>query len=198
MTPIRTARAAVFLMLLLASMAAACADRPRDDATGPFTAPGPTTAPAPSASPPEDRQVAVYTAVLRNLVGLRATPGGAGGAKVLFVWDQLDRSIARGSGEHVVGTIEPEDQQAIVANLADQIRVEFVADTGSVWTEDGSRPRDGGAVVILGPIVGEDEHVRAGVGVICGNLCGEGTTLELDELEDGWTVTGTTGGSWIS
>ena len=157
----------------------------------------PTSGPT-ATTGPAGRTVDVFTAVLRNLIGQDPAIGGAAGAKVLFVWDELDGSVARGPMQHVVGSISPEDQAAITANMAGVVPVEFVEETEDAWNQGGSRPRDGGALVTFGPIRGTGDAVKVGLGVVCGNLCGYGTTLVLHDGSDGWTVTGTTGGSWIS
>jgi len=168
--------------------------------SGPYGT-GPTTPPTsgPTATTGRaDRTVDVFTTVLRNLVGQDPAIGGAAGAKVLFVWDKLDGSVARGPMERVVGSISPEDQAAITAHMAGVVPVEFVEETEDAWNQGGSRPRDGGALVMFGPIRGTGDAVKVGLGVVCGNLCGYGTTLVLHDGSDGWSVTGTTGGSWIS
>jgi hypothetical protein len=75
--------------------------------------------------------------------------------------------------------------------------VRFVPATEPIYAEDASI-RDGGAVIVLGPIVGEGSSVRVGISFTCGARCAEGQTLVIEQSGEDWAVTDATGPGWIS
>jgi hypothetical protein len=88
------------------------------------------------------------------------------------------------------GALSLDVQQQISSALAGRVR--FVQDV------DAAADTAASPVVVFGRLTINDNGARLAIEILCGPLCGQGQTLQLARVGGAWTVTGTTGPSWIS
>ncbi len=98
------------------------------------------------------------------------------------------------------GELTPEQQTAILHELADLPPVEFVGARGSVLVDENVCPRvqENGVLITLGPISRDSERVTVPGDIFVACLSGLSATFVLEQEGDEWRVTGTEGGIGIS
>ena len=156
----------------------------------------------------DDREAAIYSAVIRQLVMKDNTFGSAPMSfKVVYV---LDRPIegaadpqAQVSGGSSQEAFSESFKAAVRARLADLPPVKFVRTRNSVVVGEnaGSSPghvRAGGVLITLGPIRGGEGIVRVPNSWWMNGLAGQWLTYELHQPGAGWKVTGISGPIAIS
>ena len=172
---------------------------------GESTGTGPATEAGSPTAETGDRTVAVYAAVVRQLVTKdhtfedEETP-----FERVFIDVHVDATgDPNAPGAHTpMGTrLSAEEQAAILRELVDLPRVEFVEDPDSVVVNEGDCAqviKGNGALVTLGPISGDAERVTVPNDMFPGCLGGVWLTYVLERTEGGWRVTGTEGPIVIS
>jgi hypothetical protein len=145
----------------------------------------------------EDREVAIYTAVIGHMTSEK---GQASGFRVIYV---LDRVMENADDPDDPGTGRPlpeKDQAALRDALAEVAPVEFVSSREQVTgpESEGSRVEDEGIFLTLGPIGGEGDRALVPASSYLGNLAGTWQTWVVERRDEGWTVTGTEGPVAIS
>jgi hypothetical protein len=96
--------------------------------------------------------------------------------------------------------LSPTDQLAL-ADALPQLseRLRFIDDPSRLYSDawfEGTGPST--VVIRVGPVVWTAGGAEVGASYGCGGLCGSGTTYRLETSSDGWTVTDTTGPTWIA
>ncbi len=166
---------------------------------------GPNGVPATSASPtaPDDqRAVAIYAAVIRELVL------GAGGSapdtspyKRIWVVDHEVVNAAQPGEEDQPGEAFSEAlRTGLKQELADLPPLVFVSDPDTTLATDDTqvvplrkRIRGHGTVILLGPIEAHGDRVHVGHELWCAAICAEWFTSVLQLRDEAWVVTGETG-----
>ena len=151
----------------------------------------------------QDRDVAVYTQVLRRYL---STPGENSFPERTFrhvyVLDRAVPDAGDPQARQVAGEPIPAGtQRAVAGALADVGPVTFVADRESVTVlENGCAVvRDGGILVTLGPVDGDGDRAEVGVYGFVACLGATWLTYVVRHTAGaGWQVTGTTGPMAIS
>jgi hypothetical protein len=154
-------------------------------------------------------QVDVYTLVIRRTAGLEDPNGHPVPRKgTVYVVRTANDAAGEppgnfGSGMFTAwsGVFTPEVQHGVSAALADlPAKIEWVETFKSVeWTAGHSAVRGGGQIVELGSIIeagANTVHVEASSKY--GSLGACGTTYVVRKTGGKWTITGTTGGTWMS
>lgn len=160
----------------------------------------PSNVAAPSS---DEREAAIYSAVIRELVA-KDNPFGAAPPPftTLYVLDRPIESAGDPEGQAAGGrSHDPFSdglKAAIRARLTDLPPVEFVATRESVVVGDmaGSAPgrvKNGGVLITLGPVVGDGDEVKVANNWWMSGLAGEWLTYVLANQARGWDVTGTAG-----
>jgi hypothetical protein len=140
----------------------------------------------------EERDAAVYAAVIRHMTAERGQPSGF---PVIYVADRIDPGAADPEAE-AAGAPFPQDVKEGILELVQGLgRVEFVADPDSVIgpEEDGSRVQSGGILLTVGPIRGTGDRVEVQASSYLANLAGSWQTWVVALQGDVWRVSGTTG-----
>jgi hypothetical protein len=171
---------------------------------GGSTEKGPATEAGSPAAEPDDR-TAVYAAVVRQLVTKDNTfedeesPFGR-----VFIDVHVDATgdpYDPGAQKPMGMRLSAEEQAAILRELADLPRVEFVEHPDSVVVDEGACAQaieGNGALITLGPISGDAERVTVPNDMFLGCQGGVWLTYVLERAEGGWRVTGTEGPIVIS
>jgi hypothetical protein len=149
-----------------------------------------------SPSPAVDaRKIAIYEAAIRSLAG---TEGW-------FDPVLIDERICAGAGDPmtVIGTpcegrFSEDEQTALLSSLGDLPGVRFVANGADVTHRIFDGGLKGAGLIGVGPIVGDGDQVEVPGKSYCGGLCGHWMTLVVENGDQGWSVTGTTGPVAIS
>jgi hypothetical protein len=184
--PTRTLIAAFLLVGLLA----ACAGEAR-----------PRSGLQPNTDPVLERQVAIYAAVIRQLVTKDHTFGEEGpGLEVIYV---LDRPVGRAERTPPEGEGEPFSQAlraGLRAALTDLPPIEFVAEMEQVIEEKDGFPMVKGhdGLVSLGLIPEDGDRVEIPASRYFTGLAGTSLTYVVEGSGSEWKVTGTTGPVAIS
>ena len=156
----------------------------------------------PQADPAVERQVAIYSAIIRQLVTVDHTFGdGDPGFRVIYVLDRTDGGAGDPEGTGQGGQpLAPEVQEGIKAALKDLPPVEFVSDRNSVVGSDteGNQVHNEGALVTLAPIPDGEDRVEVDASLYMANVAGTWLTYVLEGSAADWKVTGTTGAVGIS
>jgi hypothetical protein len=182
---------------ILAGVALALASCGGSAETGPTTETGSPTA------EPYARAIAVYAAVVRQLVTEDHTFGDE---ESPFDRVFIDVRIDKGAGDPL-DTNPPagdrltvEEQAAILRELADLPRVAFVADPDSVivGTKSCAHVKGNGVLITLGPIAGDADRVTVPNSMFFACLGGQWLTYVLESADGDWRVTGTEGPIGIS
>lgn len=174
---------------LLVGLLAACAGEAR-----------PRSGLQPSADPGVERQVAIYAAVIRQLVTIDHTFGEEGpGLEVIYV---LDRPVGT-AGSPDMGTtperegepFSPDLRAGLRAALTDLPPLEFVAEMEQVIVEKDGFPMVKGhdGLVSLGLIPEDGDRVEIPASLYFTGLAGTSLTYVVEHSAGGWQVTGTTG-----
>jgi hypothetical protein len=171
-------------VLVLAVTLAACADPP---------------APAPAGGDPEpqldERRLAIYEVLIRELAGAEDLGDGDTWERVVIV-SKLCENAAEPFPPEGCDDELSEAEQVELAQRLERVgsTVTFVNDPTPI--DDVSAP--GSVVVRVGPIAPYGDGVEVGGSYVCGGLCGSGTTYLLEESAGGWEVVGNTGSAWIA
>jgi len=151
----------------------------------------------PSPGPEEDRDIAIYAAVVRHMT---SEEGQASGFRVIYVLDRL-MEHADDPDDPGEGTpLSADDQDALREGLAEVAPVEFVSSREEVTgpQAEGGRVQNGGILLTLGPIRGDDDRVLVPASSYLANLAGTWQTWVVERGPEGWRVTGTEGPVAIS
>lgn len=173
-----------FLLLVTASaILVACAEDPAPIA--------PAASREPTVDPIDEARPEIYESLTRELLEVEKLEWDE-----IVVLTELCEAAAEPAAPAVCeAPLSPAEQEDLAARLDDlDTPVSFVDDLG----EDVFSERVHTIVVMLGPIDETEAGVEVGGGYICGGLCGSGTTYLLEDSDDGWEVTGTTGPMWIA
>ena len=159
----------------------------------------------PGADSSIERQVAIYSAVIRRLLTKDHTFGTEGpGLEVVYVLDRpVDTAGAPDVGSTPEGEGEPfsEDLRArLRAGLADLPPIEFVSDREDVVVEKDGFPmvKGGDGLVTLGPIPESGDRLEVPASLYFTGLAGIWLTYVVEGSGGDWKVTGTTGPVAIS
>lgn len=146
----------------------------------------------------ETRETEVYEQVLRRYLNTPAENSFPGTTfTTVYVLDSARPDAAEPIGDTHAGRPIPSDVKArITASLAPTAAVTFISDKGSVLdTSSGcATVRDGGILITLGTIDGDDDQVTVGINGYVACLGATWLTyIVRNQPETGWNVTGTTG-----
>ncbi|GAA1853159.1 hypothetical protein [Asanoa iriomotensis] len=149
------------------------------------------------------KEAEVYAQVLRRYLGTPAENSfPAHTFKTAYVLDQAHPDVLGPVERPERGTpIAPNTQHQISAALAGVAHVAFIADQKTVIeTRDGcAQVRDGGILITLGTVDGDDNRVQVAVHGFFACLGATGLTYVVqNQPGTGWQVTGTTGPMVIS
>lgn len=191
------------ITVLLVGVALALTACDRSTQGGPTTQTGGATTEAGSSTvEPDARTVAVYSAVVRQLVLEDHTFGDAESPfDQVFIVARLDEKASSPYTHPLAGPrLTPETQAAILHELADLSPVSFVADPDSVVVGERNcaHVRGNGVLITLGPIKGDPERVTVPNRMFFACLGGQWLTYVLERAEGDWRVTGTKGPVAIS
>lgn len=150
----------------------------------------------------ESDEVAIYSAVIRQIVTQDDTFGGTLNPPVVYVVRTTDDGVGDPDIEQSESRpISPAVQEGIVEDLAD-LPAEFiwVEDAAAVPVEvDSGAVSDDGVIVTLGNIhqQGDGSALVSG-SIFIASLAAGGQTYVLEQVDGAWQVTGTTGVQWMS
>ena len=177
-----------FLLLVIASaILVACAEDPTPIA--------PATSPEPTVDPIVEARVDIYESLTRELVRQERVDWRRIVIASRLCGNAGDAEEAEGCDD-ALSAAEQDELARRLEGLAP--RISFVEDPTSLYDEQWFSGAPRMIVVRLGTIVERNDGVEVGGSFGCGGLCGSGTTYLLDEADDGWEVTGTTGPMWIA
>ncbi|MGH2764444.1 MAG: hypothetical protein ACRDKA_00800 [Actinomycetota bacterium] len=151
----------------------------------------------PPSAAEENREVAIYAAVVRHMA---SEEGQSSGFRVIYL---LDRVVENADDPDDPGAGEPfpeEDKAALSKALDGVAPVEFVPSRADVIgpAEDGGRVENQGILLTLGRIAGEEDRALVPASSYLANLAGTWQTWVVEPSDDGWRVTGTEGPVAIS
>jgi hypothetical protein len=159
----------------------------------------------PGTDPALERQVAIYSAVIRRLVTKDHTFGAEGpGLEVIYVLDRpTDRAGMPDSGLAAETGGEPfseELQARLRAALSDLPPIEFVSDPDEVVVKKDGFPmvKGGDGLVTLAPLPEEGNRLEVPASLYFTGLAGIWLTYVVEGSGAEWKVTGTTGPVAIS
>jgi hypothetical protein len=151
----------------------------------------------PATDPFLERQVAIYSAVIRQLVTKDHTFGEEGpGLEVIYVLDRPKGTESEAEGEPF-----SEDLRArLRAALSDLPPIEFVSDPDEVVVEEDGFPtvKGGDGLVTLGPIPESGKRLEVPASLYFTGVAGIWLTYVVEGSGGEWEVTGTTGVVGIS
>lgn len=148
---------------------------------------------------PRASKVAIYAAAIRQLVTVNSSFGPDPRFGRIFVLDRPNAAAVRPIGGGKSDPVpSPRFSKAVRAALRKELRdlppVVFVGDRDDVIADAPSRSVvDDGALVTVGPIVGEGSQVQVGVSLYVTNLAATWLTYVLEGGGRQWKVLGTTG-----
>jgi hypothetical protein len=200
------------VLLVGVALALTACDRPTESSPttetgGTTTETGsPTTETGGPTVQPDARTVAIYSAVVRQLVTKDHTFGGGEAPfERVFIDVRIDEDAGDPHGDLAgppaqAPRLTAEDQAAILRELTDLPRVGFVEDSDSVIVgrDSCAHVKGNGALISLGPISGGSERVTVPNGLFFACLGGQWLTYKLERADDGWQVVGTKGPITIS
>jgi hypothetical protein len=191
------------ISVLLVGVALALAACDRSTLGDPTTQTGGATTEAGSSTvEPDARTVAVYSAVVRQLVLEDHTFGDAESPfERVFIDVRIDHGAGNPDAAPPSGSaLSAEEQAAILRELDDLPTVKFVEDPDSVIVgkDRCAHVKGNGVLVTLGPISGGSERVTVPNDIFFACLGGQWLTYVLEQADGDWRVTGTTGVTGIS
>jgi hypothetical protein len=141
------------------------------------------------------RKIAIYEVAIRSLAG---TEGW-------FDPVLIDERICAEVGDPMTkiqtaceSRFTDDEQVALLSSLTDLSGVRFVAHADDVTHRIFEGELKGAGLIGVGPIVGDGNQVEVPGKSYCGGLCGHWMTLVVENGDEGWSVTGTTGPVAIS
>jgi ABC-2 type transport system permease protein len=169
----------------------------------PMPVPPPVPTPTPTPALIEGDQVAIYAAVVRQLLTVDHTFGDVPpDFPVIYLLRSTDDGVGDPDAPQAEPRILPESVQSTMIAALDELSAEFL------WVDDADEvPRDedtgvvagGGAIITLGNIhFEEDGSVLISAKLYFSMLGATGKTYILERVDGTWQVTGDTGGGWIS
>jgi hypothetical protein len=163
---------------------------------------GPTAETGSFTVEPDALTVAVYSAVVRQLVTKDHTFGGGKAPfERVFIDVRIDERAGKPDAVPRRGTrLSAEEQSAIVLELADLPPVKFVEDPDSVVVGKNrcALVKGNGVLVTLGPISGGSERVTVPNDMFFACLGAQWLTYVLKREEGDWRVTGIKGPTAIA
>ncbi|WP_117215255.1 hypothetical protein [Allorhizocola rhizosphaerae] len=167
-------------------------------ATGCAQTPAATRGSSPAGDWPAGiKEAEVYVAVLRRYVTApQENSLPANTFKVVYVLDTAHPGTADPMATAGAGVPIPPETQARVASTLKDLNVKFIADRDSVLDRgDGcAQVKDGGVLITLGPVDGDDNEAKVGINGYIACLGATWLTYVVrNEGGAGWAVTGTTG-----
>ena len=146
-------------------------------------------------------EAAVYTAVIHQIYTVDDTFGGTLQPPVVYLVSETDDNIGDPNIEQQPAQmIDEATQDTIVAGLAD-LPADMVWVNGRSEvpvTEDG-RVEGDGVIITLGNIHPQaDGTLHVSGSIYIANLAAGGQTFILEQIDDVWMISGTTGVQWIS
>lgn len=117
--------------------------------------------------------------------------------RVLYILEHTCSNTVSPTATCEPGPIPAELRRDLAAALQPYAPVQFVSDHANIRGKDLQVINDGVAIT-LGRIELHGGTARLPLEVQCGGLCGMGQTLLLAKTHGIWTVTGSTGPTWIS
>ena len=164
--------------------------------------PVPTPTPATLLTVPEDDQVAIYAAVVRQLVTVDHTFGDQSPSfPLVYLVRVTDDGVGDPDAPLAASRVLPETvQTAAVDALADlPARFLWVDDADEAPRGDTGVVEGGGAIITLGNVhLQADGSVLVSASLYFSNLGATGKTYVLEKVDGVWQVTGDTGAQWIS
>jgi hypothetical protein len=142
---------------------------------------------------PAEREAFVYGAVIRHMT---AEEGQSSGFPVIYVLDHAVEGASNVDGGTGARTpISSEVQIRVQEELALLPPIRFVPDPDEVIgpPEEGSRVKNGGILITLGPVPEGDDRVEVEASSYIANLAATWQTWVLERHGLRWQVTGTTG-----
>jgi len=152
--------------------------------------------PAAASVPPtldglDAQEVAVYEAVVRSLAEFPKEG-------TVFIFDHLCTEADKGwDAGDCTSMLSEEEQAALLHALSDWPSVKFVSQTRQL-VKDIFNGKVHGTLIRLGPIAGSGDKLTVPASEYCGGLCGAGGVWVVEQGPNGWSVTGSVGGTWIS
>jgi hypothetical protein len=152
----------------------------------------------PSITIEQDDEVAVYSAVIRQIYFARHTFGDA---PVLYIIRYTDDTASDPTLNPSEPILIPETLQSEITTALDDLPTEivWVNSWEEVEKDSWGTVLDGGVIITLGNInLQGDNSVQVPCMNYMDKLGGGGRTYVLRCIEGIWNITGTTGSSWIS
>ncbi len=153
------------------------------------------------ASSSQDDQVAIYSAVIRQVTLKDDTAGGKFPKPVIYILRVTDSTVGNPQWRRSESsTLSVATQEHVARALSDlPARIEWVDRFEDVELAPDSTVEGGGVVVTLGKIELKDQ-TRAWVpaSIYLANLGSGGQTYVVTKSGGAWNVTGTTGTRWES
>lgn len=181
----------IVLGLLLTSVIAGCAGSPSSPADG-----SPVASPSPTVAGGLDDRLAIYATMIRELAGSE----GPSWERIFVVTEICANAHDAAEPRECSDVLSQPDQQALAGALPQlSEHVRFIDDPTRLYSDawfEGTGPST--VVIRMGPVVRTPVGAEVGASYGCGGLCGSGTTYQLETSSDGWTVTGSTGPTWIA
>ena len=151
----------------------------------------------PSGAVSEDRDIAIYAAVVGHMT---AEEGQGSGFPVIYI---LDRVVANDDDPDDPDTGTPlsrGDRGALREALDGLATIEFVGSRAEVVgpRSEGNRVEHGGIFLTLGPIDGDEDRALVPASSYLANLAGTWQTWVVERRDGRWEVTGTEGPVAIS
>ena len=143
----------------------------------------------------ESAEVAIYTAVTRQLVEIDNTFGPHHRFSHILVVNYLDPDAADAmQGGQSAGPLSEDQRSAITDAIEHLAPVRFINSPSEFIQEDVLAPVIPGSVIItLAPAEFDEDGAKVGVNLWCGGVCGLWVTYRVTEEPDGWTVVGREG-----
>jgi ABC-2 type transport system permease protein len=169
----------------------------------PMQVPPPAPVPTPRPALIEGDQVAIYVAVVRQLLTVDHTfEDGPPNFPVVYLVRSTDDGVGDPDAPQAESRALPESVQSAMVAALDDLSVEFL------WVDDADEvPRDGdtgavaggGAIVTLGNIQFQEDGSALVSAKLYFSMPGAtGKTYVLEQVDGTWQVTGDTGVQWIS
>lgn len=111
----------------------------------------------------------------------------------------LDATSANPESGRPGEALEKRTRVAIRDAVGARPPIQWISDADAARTPDRVGMKRGGRMILtLGTIQNAKDHVLVEYAMWCGNVCGVGMTLVVEQHGKRWKVTGETGASWVS